>query len=124
MIERYSRPEMAAIWTDKGKLDRWLAVEIAVVDAWADAGRVPRADAEKVRGASFNVDDIARFVASVAVIELGFGTDGKRAGLLIMERAMAKVARSTLAQSDVLTNNVHDIGSLFDIADHMVRDDS
>ena len=33
MIDRYSRPEMAAIWTDRGKLDRWLAVEIAVVDA-------------------------------------------------------------------------------------------
>jgi adenylosuccinate lyase len=63
MIERYSRPEMAAIWTDKGKLDRWLAVEIAVVDAWADAGRVPRADAEKVRRARFNVDDIARYQA-------------------------------------------------------------
>jgi adenylosuccinate lyase len=63
MIERYSRPEMAAIWTDEGKLDRWLAVEIAVVDAWADAGRVPQADAEKVRRARYNVADIARYQA-------------------------------------------------------------
>ena len=51
MIERYSRPQMAAIWTEEGKLDRWLAVEIAVVDAWAEAGRLPVADAEKVRKA-------------------------------------------------------------------------
>ena len=63
MIERYSRPEMAAIWTERGKLDRWLAVEIAVVDAWADAGRLPRADAEKVRRARYDIDDVARYQA-------------------------------------------------------------
>src|SRR5262245_6796257 len=63
MIERYSRPEMAAIWSEQGKLDRWLAVEIAVVDAWADAGRVPSADAEKVRGARYKIDDVARYQA-------------------------------------------------------------
>jgi adenylosuccinate lyase len=54
---------MSAIWTEQGKLERWLAVEIAVVDAWADAGRVPREDAEKVRAARFNVDDVARYQA-------------------------------------------------------------
>jgi adenylosuccinate lyase len=63
MIERYSRPEMSAIWTEQGKLDRWLAVEIAVVDAWAAAGRVPAADAEKVRSARFDAGDIARYQA-------------------------------------------------------------
>jgi adenylosuccinate lyase len=63
MIERYSRPEMAAIWSEQGKLDRWLRVEVAVVDAWAHTGRVPREDAEKVRRASFNIDDIARYQA-------------------------------------------------------------
>ena len=63
MIERYSRPAMAAIWTDAGKLDRWLAVEIAVVDAWAEAGRLPIADAEKVRGARYNIADVARYQA-------------------------------------------------------------
>ncbi len=63
MIERYSRPQMAGIWTDAGKLDRWLRVEVAVVDAWADAGRVPREDAEKVRGARYVLDDVARYQA-------------------------------------------------------------
>jgi adenylosuccinate lyase len=61
VIERYSRPQMAAIWTDEGKLDRWLAVEVAVVDAWAEAGRVPVADAEKVRRARYNIADVARY---------------------------------------------------------------
>src|SRR5262245_17045387 len=63
MIERYSRPKMAAIWTEEGKLDRWLAVEIAVVQAWADAGRVPREDAEKVKGARYNAADVAKYQA-------------------------------------------------------------
>ena len=63
MIERYSRPAMAAIWTDEGKLDRWLAVEIAVVDAWAEAGRLPIADAEKVRKARYNIADVAKYQA-------------------------------------------------------------
>jgi adenylosuccinate lyase len=61
MIERYSRPAMAAIWTEEGKLDRWLAVEVAVVDAWAEAGRVPLADAKKVRRARYNIADVARY---------------------------------------------------------------
>jgi adenylosuccinate lyase len=54
---------MAAIWTDEGKLDRWLAVEIAVVDAWAEAGRLPVADAEKVRRARYNIADVAKYQA-------------------------------------------------------------
>jgi adenylosuccinate lyase len=61
MIERYSRPKMAGVWTEQGKLDRWLAVEVAVVDAWADAGRVPKADAEKVRKARYVAADVARY---------------------------------------------------------------
>jgi adenylosuccinate lyase len=63
MIERYSRPEMAAIWTEEGKLERWLAVEIAVTDAWADVGRIPREDAVRIRDARINIDDIAKYQA-------------------------------------------------------------
>ncbi len=63
MIERYSRPQMARIWTEEGKLDRWLAVEVAVVDAWAEAGRIPAADAKKVRRARYDIADVARYQA-------------------------------------------------------------
>ncbi len=54
---------MAKIWTEEGKLDRWLRVEVAVVDAWADAGRVPREDAEKVHSARYVLDDVMRYQA-------------------------------------------------------------
>jgi len=41
MIERYSRPEMKRVWSDETKFDRWLQVEIAVCQAWAELGVIP-----------------------------------------------------------------------------------
>ena len=49
MIERYTRPEMGAVWSEQRKLDTWLAVELAVVDALADQGAIPEEDAAQVR---------------------------------------------------------------------------
>ena len=78
MIERYTRPEMGAVWAERRKLDAWLQVELAVVDALAEQGVVPQADADVIRDrASFTVDavkereritdhDVAAFVDVVA----------------------------------------------------------
>ncbi len=63
MIERYSRPEMARIWSEEGKFDRWLAVEVAVCEAWADHGDIPREAVEKIRHARYNLDDLNRYLA-------------------------------------------------------------
>ncbi len=41
MIARYSRPAMARIWSDEGRLARWLDVELAALDGWAEVGAVP-----------------------------------------------------------------------------------
>ena len=41
MIARYSRPAMARIWSDEGKLATWLEVELAATAAWAELGVVP-----------------------------------------------------------------------------------
>src|SRR6476469_9979823 len=41
VIARYSRPAMARIWSDEGKLARWLDVELAALEAWAEVGVVP-----------------------------------------------------------------------------------
>src|SRR5215212_2614983 len=40
---------MASIWSDEGKLARWLEVELAALDAWADLGVVPAAAAARIR---------------------------------------------------------------------------
>ena len=51
MIERYSLPEMAAIWGEDNKLRIWKEVETLVVEAWADHGVAPAAAAAAVRAA-------------------------------------------------------------------------
>lgn len=59
MIERYSRPVMAAIWTEENKFNSWLEVELCACEAWADLGVIPADDAQKLRDkASFNIDRI------------------------------------------------------------------
>ncbi|MEX2211813.1 MAG: adenylosuccinate lyase [Gaiellaceae bacterium] len=41
MIPRYSRPAMAAVWSDESRLARWLDVELAALEGWAEVGAVP-----------------------------------------------------------------------------------
>ena len=84
MIERYTRPEMGAVWSEQRKLDNWLEVELAVVDALADIH--PGIDPAGIRDrASFTVDavkerekvtdhDVAAFVDVVAA---SVGEDGR-----------------------------------------------
>ena len=63
MIPRYSLPEITEIWSDEYKFGRWLEVEIAVVEAWAEAGVVPPEDAERIaRGAAIDVAAIQRYI--------------------------------------------------------------
>ncbi|MFC5733353.1 adenylosuccinate lyase [Cytobacillus gottheilii] len=59
MIERYTRPEMGAIWTEENRFQAWLEVEILACEAWAELGDIPKADVQKIReNASFNIDRI------------------------------------------------------------------
>jgi len=62
MIERYSRPQMKKIWSDKNKFDQWLRVEIAACEAWAELSEIPRKDIVKIRKASYNLNRIAEFL--------------------------------------------------------------
>lgn len=59
MIQRYSRPEMQAIWTEENKFNAWLEVEILACEAWAELGEIPKEDVKKLReNASFDIDRI------------------------------------------------------------------
>jgi adenylosuccinate lyase len=40
---------MARIWSDEGRLERWLAVELAALDAWAELGVAPAEAAQEIR---------------------------------------------------------------------------
>ncbi len=86
MIPRYSLPEMADIWSDQRRLANWLEIELLAVEAWAELGRIPAADAAACRErGSFTVEavlareevtrhDIAAFVDVVAA---SIGPEGR-----------------------------------------------
>jgi adenylosuccinate lyase len=60
VIERYTRPEMGAVWSQRRKLESWLEVELAVVEALAEQGVVPEEDAAAIRDrAAFTVEEVA-----------------------------------------------------------------
>ncbi|WNF36884.1 adenylosuccinate lyase [Bacillaceae bacterium IKA-2] len=64
MIERYTRPEMGAIWTEENRFKAWLEVEIVACEAWAELGDIPKEDASKIRAnASFDVNRILEIEA-------------------------------------------------------------
>jgi adenylosuccinate lyase len=66
MIERYTRPEMGALWTDEHKFATWLQVELAACEAMAAAGHIPRKDWAAIRRkASFDVKRIRQIEAEV-----------------------------------------------------------
>ena len=59
MITRYTRPEMAKIWSDENRYRCWLEVEILACEAWAELGDIPKEDVQKIRdNASFSVERI------------------------------------------------------------------
>ncbi|MBF0700309.1 adenylosuccinate lyase [Streptococcus danieliae] len=56
MLERYTRPEMGAIWSEENKYQAWLEVEILAAEAWAELGEIPKEDVALLREkASFDV---------------------------------------------------------------------
>jgi len=77
MIERYSRPQMKRIWLDENKFSMWLKVEIAVCEAWAELGVIPREAIPKIKLARLNLKrmeeilkqthhDVTAFLGSVS----------------------------------------------------------
>ncbi|MBI2836389.1 MAG: adenylosuccinate lyase [Chloroflexi bacterium] len=63
MIERYSRPEMKRVWSDENKFAKWLEVEIAVCEAWADLGVVPKKALPKIKLARVNIRRMEEILA-------------------------------------------------------------
>ena len=62
MIERYSRPQMKKIWSEESKFDKWLQVEIAACEAWAEIGTVPKETIPKIKKAHFSLKRMAEIL--------------------------------------------------------------
>ncbi len=86
MIPRYEVPEIAAIWSDRARLDHWLEIELLVLEAWAELGAVPEADAHVARErATFTEEAVAEreratrhdVAAFVDVVAASIGPEGR-----------------------------------------------
>jgi adenylosuccinate lyase len=86
MIERYTRKEMGALWTDSARLEVWLEVELAVCEAWQQLGVIPaevlahirataRVNPERVR----EIEEITRhdIIAFLTALEETVGPDAR-----------------------------------------------
>ncbi len=66
MIERYTRPEMGKLWELENKYQKWLDVEIAACEAWAEIGEIPwdavKLIKEKARFDIQQIDEIEKVV--------------------------------------------------------------
>ena len=113
MIDRYTRPEMGAIWTDEAKIQQWLAVELSVCEAWTRRGRIPAEAMASIRAATCDLDrmreieretdhDVIAFLRAVGetvgeasryihlgltssdVVDTGLGIQARNAGVLLL----------------------------------------
>jgi adenylosuccinate lyase len=123
MIPRYTRPRMGRIWEDQNKYQRWLDVELAVVETLAQEGIIPKQDAAEICSrASFSVErihaieeevkhDVIAFTTSVAE-HVGSASRFFHFGLTssdVLDTAMALQVRDA---SDVI---FQDIQRLLDV---------
>lgn len=66
MIPRYTLPEMAAVWSERNRFQKWLEVEILAVEARAERGEVPREALEEIRSrAAFDPERILEIEETV-----------------------------------------------------------
>jgi len=59
MVERYALEPLKSLWTLRAQYERWLEVELAVVEAYEEVGVAPKGTAQKIKQhARIDVDDI------------------------------------------------------------------
>jgi adenylosuccinate lyase len=75
LLPRYTRPEMARIWSDENRFRTWLAVEVAATQTLAAAGMVPKDAASVIeQRADFNLQRIHEIEAEVRHDVIAFTT--------------------------------------------------
>jgi adenylosuccinate lyase len=122
MIERYSRPEMKKVWSDENKYSKWLDVEIAVCDAWAETGVIPRNAIPKIKLAKCNLrrmdeilketrHDMTAFLGSVAE-SLGEESRYIHLGLTSSDVMDTATSLQLVEASDLLIQNIKDLTAI------------
>ncbi len=102
MIDRYSRPAMKKVWSDENKYEKWLQVELAVAEAWAEEGVIPAEDLARLRPVKYNHQrmmelfeitrhDVTAFLTSITE---GIGPEGRWLHLGMTSSDMLDTAQS------------------------------
>jgi adenylosuccinate lyase len=122
MIERYSRPQMKRVWSDENKFDKWLKVEIAVCEAWAELGVIPRETIPKIKLARVNLKrmeeilkqthhDITAFLGSVAE-SLGSESRFIHLGLTSSDVMDTALSLQLIESAELLTQGIKELISV------------
>lgn len=76
MIERYTRPEMGAIWEPHNRFAKWLEVEVLVCEAMAQEGMIPQKSLDTIKEkADFSIDRIQKIEDEVKHDMIAFLTN-------------------------------------------------
>jgi len=119
VIERYTRTQMARVWEEENKRDKWLAVEIAVCEAWAARGVIPPDVIAKIRGARYDIarwreyeremhHDLNAFIRSVAD-SLGEESRFVHLGLTSSDVVDTGLALQLVEAIELLEKGVHEL---------------
>ena len=122
MIERYSRPQMKRIWSDENKFDKWLEVEIAVCEAWAELGVIPREAVPKIKLARVNLKrmeeilkethhDMTAFLGSVSQ-SLGDESRFVHLGLTSSDVIDTALSLQLVEATELLSQNIKELISV------------
>ena len=123
MIDRYSTPEMRAIWDPEAKTQRWLDVEIAVCEGLAHFGYIPQEDVDKIKAnARFELPRIAELeketrhdvMAFVKNVQEHLGEEGRFLHFGITSYDAVDTALSLLLR-DSIDLIMKDAGALLEI---------
>ena len=119
MIERYSRPQMKRVWSDENKFNKWLDVEIAACDAWAELGTIPREAMPKIKLAKCNIKrmdeilkethhDMTAFLGSVSE-SLGEESRFIHLGLTSSDVMDTALSLQIIEAAEILTQDVKEL---------------
>jgi len=123
MISRYTRSEMAKLWSLKNKYQKWLDIEVLVCEAWAEKGVIPKeALANIKKKASFSVERIAEIetqvkhdvIAFISNVEENIGPEGRYLHLGLTSSDILDTANAVLLKKamEIILEDVEEVMSI------------
>ncbi|MBA7680130.1 Adenylosuccinate lyase [subsurface metagenome] len=122
MIERYSRPQMKRVWSDENKFNKWLEVEIAACEAWAEIGAIPREVIPKIKLARCNLkrmDEILKethhdMTAFLGAVSESLGEESRfvHLGLTSSDVIDTALSLQMVESAEILTQDIKELISV------------